>query len=234
MYHNIYSLYLFIIIYVHFFAFIIVHVHLFAFFIIYVRDIHLAWLIFITLVYHTLCSCIFSCHNLCSLYHNFMFIYLDLSSSCIIIYLVDYPKQCVWGCRICEAEIQLVILRRGDTSLRQGTGLVVRLCVPWWTKPWRIILHSRGGVIPVELRNIRWFFLSFWERKSFQSCVTCPIMLWPSWTFMDLPCCTCDTTSDSSDTESPQSKPQEEGPDYVTPIILSWFGWLNQWNLLVP
>ena len=40
MYHNIYSLYLFITIYVHFFAFIIVHVHLFAFFIIYVRDIH--------------------------------------------------------------------------------------------------------------------------------------------------------------------------------------------------
>ena len=28
--------------------------------------------------------------------------------------------------------------------------------------------------------------LSFWERNSIQSCVTCPIMLWPSWTFMDL------------------------------------------------
>ena len=40
----------FIIIYVHFFAFVIIHVHLFAFFIIYVRDIHLAWLIFINYI----------------------------------------------------------------------------------------------------------------------------------------------------------------------------------------
>ena len=99
-----------------------------------------------------------------------MFIYLDLSSSCIIIYLVDYPKQCVWGCRICEAEIQLVILRRGDTSLRQRHWVWSCVCVCHdGPSPWRIILHSRGwGWYPSNFATFADFFLSFWERKSFQ------------------------------------------------------------------
>ena len=54
-----------------------------------------------------------------------------------------------------------MILRRGDTSLRQGTGLVVRLCVPWWTKPGGSSYTVGVGWYPSNFATFADFFYPF-------------------------------------------------------------------------